>query len=72
MNRDRSRSAENRYGRNARPRYVNKNTWNQMNENFGPGGFSPKIEPPVNPFARNPTFETQISNAEPGTFRILQ
>ena len=71
-NRDRSRSSENRNGRNSRSRYVDKNTWNQMNEDFGPGGVFPKYEPPVNRFARNPPFETQISNAEPGSFRILQ
>ena len=41
-----------------------------MNEDFGPGGIFPKNEPPVNRFA--PPFETQISNAEPGSFRILQ
>ena len=72
MNRDRSRSAENRYGRNPRPRYVDKNTWNQMNEDFGPGGVFPENEPPLNRFARNPPFETQISNVEPGSLRILQ
>ena len=54
MNRDRSWSAENQYGRNLRSRYVDKNTWNQMNEDFGPGGVFPKNEPPVNRFARNP------------------
>ena len=54
MNKDRSRSAENRYGRNSRSRYVDKNTWNQLNEDFGPGGVFPKNEPPVNRFARNP------------------
>ena len=45
-----------------------------MNEDFGPGGVFPKIEPPVIRFARNfpPPFETQISNAEPGSLRILQ
>ena len=41
MNRDRSRSAENRYGQNSRSRYVDKNTWNQMNEDFGPRGVFP-------------------------------
>ena len=72
MNRDRSRSLENRYGRNPRSRYVDKNTWNQMNEDFGPGGVFPKNEPPVNRFARNPSYETEISNAQPGSLRILQ
>ena len=72
MNRDRLRSSENRYGRNPRSRYVDKTTWNQMNEDFGPGGIFPKNEPPVNRFARNPPFETQISNAEPGSLKILQ
>ena len=72
MNRDRSRSTENRYGRNSGSRYVDKNTWNQMNEDFGPGGVFPKIETPANRFARNPPFETQISNTEPGSLRILQ
>ena len=43
-----------------------------MNEDFGPGGVFPRNEPPVNRFARNPPFETQISNAEPGSLRILQ
>ena len=43
-----------------------------MNEDFGPGGVFPKKEPPVNRFARNPLFETQISNAESGSFSILQ
>ena len=43
-----------------------------MNEDFGPGGVFPKNEPPLNRFARNPPFETQISNAEPGSLRILQ
>ena len=43
-----------------------------MNEDFGPGGVFPKNEPPPNRFARNPPFETQISNAEPGSLRILQ
>ena len=43
-----------------------------MNEDFGLGGVLLKNEPPVNRFARNPPFETQISNAEPGSFRILQ
>ena len=28
-----------------------------MNEDFGPGGFFPKNEPPVNRFARNPPFK---------------
>ena len=72
MNRDRSRSAENRYGRISRSRYVDKTSWNQLNEDFGPGGVFPKDEPTVNRFARNPPFETQISNGEPGSFRILQ
>ena len=71
-NKERSRSAENRYGRNSRSRYVDNTTWNQMNEDSGPGGVFPKNEPPLNRFARNPPFETQISNAEPGSFRILQ
>ena len=53
-NRDRWRSAENRYGRNSRTRYLDKTTWNQKNEDFGPGGFFPKNEPPVNRFARKP------------------
>ena len=48
------------------------NTWNQMNEDFGPGGVFPKNEPPVNGFVRNPPFETQTVNAEPGSLRILQ
>ena len=43
-----------------------------MNEDFGPGGVFPKNEPPVNRFVRNPPFQTQISNAEPGSSRILQ
>ena len=43
-----------------------------MNEDFGPGGVFPKNEPPVNRFARNPPFEMQISNGEPGYLRILQ
>ena len=43
-----------------------------MNEDFGPGGVFPKNEPPVNRFARNPPFETQISNGEAGSLRILQ
>ena len=43
-----------------------------MNEDFGPGGVFPKNEPPLNRFARNPPFETQISNAEPGSLGILQ
>ena len=44
-----------------------------MNEDFGPVGVFPKNEPPVNRFARNPPpFETQIVNAETGSFRILQ
>ena len=72
MNRDRSRSSENRYGRNPRSRYVDKTTWNQMNEDFGPGGVFPKNEPPVNCFARNPPLETKITNGEPGSRRILQ
>ena len=43
-----------------------------MNEDFGPGGVFPKNEPHVNRFARNPPpFETQISNFEPGSLRIL-
>ena len=71
-NRDRSRSSENRYGRNPRSRYVDKTTWNRMNEDFGPGGVFPKNEPPPNRFARNPPFETKISNGEPGSLRILQ
>ena len=70
--RDRSRSSENRYGRNSRSRYVDKTTRNQMNEDFGPGGVFPKNEPPVNRFARSPPFETQTVNAEPGSLRILQ
>ena len=73
MNRDRSQSSENRYGRNSRSRYVDKITWNQMNEDFGPGGLFPKNDPPVNRFARNhPPVKTQTVNAEPGSFRILQ
>ena len=43
-----------------------------MNEDFGPGGLFPKIEHPVNRFARNASFETQTVNAEPGSLRILQ
>ena len=46
-----------------------------MNEDFGPGGVSPKNQPPVNRFARTPPpspFETQIGNAETGSLRILQ
>ena len=43
-----------------------------MNEDFGQGGVFPKNEPPLNRFARSPPFETQISNAEPGSLRILQ
>ena len=43
-----------------------------MNEDFGPGGVFPKIEPPVNRFVRNPPFETQTVDAEPGSFTILQ
>ena len=43
-----------------------------MNEDFGPGGVFPKNEPPVNRFARNSPFETQFSNAEPGSFKILR
>ena len=54
MNRDRSRSAENRHDRNSQSRYVDKTTWNQMNEDFGPGGVFPKNEPPLNRFARKP------------------
>ena len=44
-----------------------------MNEDFGPGGVFPKNEPPLNRFARNPppTFETKISNGEPGSLGIL-
>ena len=38
MNRDRLRSAEKRYGRKSRSRYVDKTTWNQMNEDFGADG----------------------------------
>ena len=72
MNRDRSRSSENRYGRNSRSRYVKKTTWNQLNEDFGTGGVFPENEPPVNRFARNHLFEKQTVNAEPGSFRILQ
>ena len=71
-NRDRSRSSENRYGWNPRSRYVDNTTWNQMNEDFGPVGVFPKNEPPLNRFARNPPFETKITNAEPGSLRILQ
>ena len=71
-NRDRSRSSENRYGRNPRSRYVDKTTWNQMNEDFGPGGVIPKNEPSMNRFAQNPPFKTQTVNAEPGSLRILQ
>ena len=56
-NRDRSRSSENRYGWNSRPRYVDKTTRNQMNEEFGPGGVFPKNEPPVNRFARTPPLQ---------------
>ena len=43
-----------------------------MNEEFGPGGVFAKNESPLNRFARNPPFETQMSTAEPGSFRILQ
>ena len=43
-----------------------------MNEDYGPGRVFPKNEPAVNHFARNPPFETQISNAKPGSLRILQ
>ena len=43
-----------------------------MNENFGPGGVFPKNGPPINRFARNPPFEKQTVNAEPGSLRILQ
>ena len=43
-----------------------------MNENFGPSGVFPENEPPVNRFVRNPPFETQTVNAEPGSLRILQ
>ena len=43
-----------------------------MNEDFGPGGVFPKNEPPPNRFARNPPFETKISNGDPGSLRILQ
>ena len=71
-NRDRWWSTENRYRRNSRSRYVDKNTWNQMNEEIGPGGVFPKNEPPVNRFARNTPLETRTVNAEPGSLRILQ
>ena len=71
-NKDRSWSSENRYGRNPRSRYVDKTTWNQMNEDFGPGCVLPKKEPSLNRFARNPPFETKISNAESGSLRIIQ
>ena len=54
LNRNSSRSSENRYGRNSRSRYVDETTWNQMNEDFGPGGVFPKIETTVNRFARSP------------------
>ena len=63
MNRERSRSAENRYGRKSRSRYVDKTTWNQMNEDFGPGGVFPKNEPPVNRFARNPPLKRKSVTA---------
>ena len=43
-----------------------------MNEDFGPVGVFPKNEPPLNRFARNPHLETKISNAQPGSLRILQ
>ena len=74
MNRDRSRSSENRYGRNSRSRYVDKTTCNQMNEDFGPGDVFPKklthcqslcTKPP-------PLFQTLTVNAEPGPVKILQ
>ena len=71
-NRNGSRSAENRYDRNSRSRYVDKIIFNQMNEDFGPGGVFPKNEPPVNRFARNPPFGNRTVNAEPGSLRILQ
>ena len=71
-NRDRLWNAENQYCRNSLSRYVHKNTWNQMNEDFGPGGVFPKYQPPVNRFARNFSFETQINNVEPGSLRIIQ
>ena len=66
LNRDRSQSSENRYGRNSRSRYVDKTTWNQMNEDFGPGGVFPFEKPPVNRFARHSPFKIQTANAEPG------
>ena len=43
-----------------------------MNEDFGPGGVFSRNEPPVNRLQRNPPFETQTVNAEPGSFKILQ
>ena len=43
-----------------------------MNDDFGPGGVFPEYELPVYRFARNPPFETQTFNVEPGSFRILQ
>ena len=43
-----------------------------MNQDFDPGGVFLKNEHPVNRFARNPHFETQNVNAEPGSLRILQ
>ena len=72
MNRVRSPSSKTRYGRNSRSRYVDKNIWNQTNEDFGPGGVFPEYEPPVNRFARNPPFETQTVKAEAGSLRIPQ
>ena len=43
-----------------------------MDEEFGSGGVFPKIEPPVNRFARNTPFKTETVNGEPGSLRILQ
>ena len=74
-NRGRSRSSENRYGRVSRSRYVDKTTWNQMNEDFGPGGVFPKNDPPSIALHETPPpqpSETQTVNAGPGSFKILQ
>ena len=71
-NRDRSQTSENRYSQISLSRYVHKIKWNQMNDDFGPGGIFPNYESPVFRFARIPPFKTQAINAAPGSLRILQ
>ena len=64
-NRDRSQSSENRYGRSSLSRYVDKTTWNQMNEGFGAGALFQKMNPSSIALLETPLFERKLLRSNP-------